>query len=73
MCDYAHLIYHLRHLLKKDERFSNECVGVRESLHPSSLYPSSQVVPKKDEYFKRLKGSQLVDLIDEEDVEVSNE
>jgi len=28
-----------------------------------------KVVPKKDEYFKRLKGSQLVDLIDEEDVE----
>lgn len=26
--------------------------------------------PKKDEYFKRIKGSQLVELIEDEDVEV---
>lgn len=25
--------------------------------------------PKKDEYFKRIKGSQLVELIEDEDVE----
>ena len=26
--------------------------------------------PKKDEYFKRIRGSQLIELMDEEDIEV---